>query len=266
MPSPPAPRRCAPLHAHPWNLCAVPAVQIRVPGQAPLDILLALDSGPLASGLLGKTSLTYQLVGRPFHVAQELARIQRGAALMVRAAMLAASPVPAVPACCTYSACCACLQRWCHHRWCAPHFGCTVRRCRHGHESSRCITNTITPCLVFPAMTCRLLMACTAHCQRQPQRACFLGAPCSCAAAQRRQCTSTRCRRAAPRRPTTLHLRHTHCQRQGMALPARRPWAPRLWKHLRPPRLSWQAALPAAPVSAAAATSTQVPWWPGLRM
>ena len=41
-------------------------MQIRVPGGAQLDLTVALDSGalargPLASGLLGKTSLTYQV-------------------------------------------------------------------------------------------------------------------------------------------------------------------------------------------------------------
>ena len=38
-----------------------PVPQIRVPGQAPLDLVMALASGPLASGLLGTSSLTYQV-------------------------------------------------------------------------------------------------------------------------------------------------------------------------------------------------------------
>ena len=37
------------------------SAQIRVPGGARLDLTLALESGPMASGLLGKTSLTYQV-------------------------------------------------------------------------------------------------------------------------------------------------------------------------------------------------------------
>ncbi|PRW57941.1 NO-insensitive guanylyl cyclase III [Chlorella sorokiniana] len=71
---------------------------IRVPGQAPLDLALAMDSGPLASGLLGKTSLTYQVVGRAFEVARELAGGQADACLMVADGLRRALPEEAAEA------------------------------------------------------------------------------------------------------------------------------------------------------------------------
>ena len=37
------------------------AVQVRLPNGEPLDVILALASGPASSGLLGTTSLTYQV-------------------------------------------------------------------------------------------------------------------------------------------------------------------------------------------------------------
>ena len=53
-PQPPAPAKPARLR------CPLPP-QIRLPGQVPVDLLMVLASGPASSGLLGTTSLTYQV-------------------------------------------------------------------------------------------------------------------------------------------------------------------------------------------------------------
>ncbi|KAI7846098.1 hypothetical protein COHA_000359 [Chlorella ohadii] len=58
--------------------------QIRLPGPAPVDLCMVLASGRAASGLLGTTSLTYQIVGRPVAVAQELIDGQRDLPFIVR--------------------------------------------------------------------------------------------------------------------------------------------------------------------------------------
>ena len=124
------------MHAHPYT-CAVPAVQIRVPGQAPLAIALALDSGPLASGLLGKTSLTYQLVGRPFDVAWELANSQPGVSFMVRAAVPVVPAVPAgfhgTPAGQLLHQCLGCGLPLCPWVPTCASSCCAARPCRHSH-------------------------------------------------------------------------------------------------------------------------------------
>lgn len=61
--------------------------QIRLPGPAPVDLCMVLASGRAASGLLGTTSLTYQIVGRPVAVARELMEGQRDLPFMVTSGM-----------------------------------------------------------------------------------------------------------------------------------------------------------------------------------
>ncbi|PRW57717.1 adenylyl cyclase isoform A [Chlorella sorokiniana] len=61
--------------------------QIRLPGLAPVDLCMVLASGRAASGLLGTTSLTYQIVGRPVAVARELMEGQRDLPFMVTSGM-----------------------------------------------------------------------------------------------------------------------------------------------------------------------------------
>lgn len=53
---PPAPNPPSTLPPHP-----PPLRQIKLPGMVPLDLIMALSSGPASSGLLGTTSLTYQV-------------------------------------------------------------------------------------------------------------------------------------------------------------------------------------------------------------
>ncbi|KAI7844589.1 hypothetical protein COHA_001829 [Chlorella ohadii] len=74
------------------------ALHIRVPGQAPLELVLGMDTGALASGLLGRASLTYQLVGRCADVARELADAEAGASLKVADGMYRSLPPEAAAA------------------------------------------------------------------------------------------------------------------------------------------------------------------------
>ncbi|KAL4858295.1 Adenylate cyclase [Chlorella vulgaris] len=52
------------------------AQSIRVTGTAPLDMVMVLASGAATSGLLGTTSLTYQIVGKAVSVAREVMETQ----------------------------------------------------------------------------------------------------------------------------------------------------------------------------------------------
>ena len=47
-------------------------MQVELPGRYPVDLVVAVTSGALSSGLLGTLSLTYQLVGQPAAVLKEL--------------------------------------------------------------------------------------------------------------------------------------------------------------------------------------------------
>ena len=58
---------------------------MHLPGGYPLDMVLAVASGEMASGLLGTTSLTYQLVGQPVAVVKELVQAQPELRIMVSA-------------------------------------------------------------------------------------------------------------------------------------------------------------------------------------
>jgi hypothetical protein len=72
--------------------------QLYLPGGHPVDLVLAVGSGEMASGLLGTTSLTYQLVGRPVAVVKELAQAQPDLQVMVSLRLvLHASPGKSVP-------------------------------------------------------------------------------------------------------------------------------------------------------------------------
>lgn len=59
------------------------AQKVALPGGQPLDLLMALASGPASSGLLGRLSLTYQVVGRCQEEARELAETQREVPLAI---------------------------------------------------------------------------------------------------------------------------------------------------------------------------------------
>ncbi|KAL4448432.1 hypothetical protein ABPG75_005651 [Micractinium tetrahymenae] len=59
------------------------AQKIALPGGQPVDVCMALASGPASSGLLGRASLTYQIVGRCQDEAQELAETQQKAPLVI---------------------------------------------------------------------------------------------------------------------------------------------------------------------------------------
>ncbi|KAI7844590.1 hypothetical protein COHA_001830 [Chlorella ohadii] len=74
------------------------AEHIRVPGGARLDLTVAMDSGPMASGLLGKTSLTYQVVGRCLAVSEELAEHQSQVPFLVGEGMYRSLPAEAAAA------------------------------------------------------------------------------------------------------------------------------------------------------------------------
>lgn len=62
---------------------ATPNVQVHLPGGHRVDIALVLAYGEMASGLLGTTSLTYQLVGRVGSLAHELVDRQPEMRVMV---------------------------------------------------------------------------------------------------------------------------------------------------------------------------------------
>lgn len=64
------------------------AQSIRFPSKAPVDLCLCLASGEASSGLLGSTSLTYQIVGRCMYEAQELQDTQREVPFLVAGSML----------------------------------------------------------------------------------------------------------------------------------------------------------------------------------
>lgn len=64
-----------------------------MPGGQPLDLVLAVTSCEMCSGLLGSTSLTYQVVGCGQAVVQELAEHQPELGAMV-GCRIAFSPPP----------------------------------------------------------------------------------------------------------------------------------------------------------------------------
>lgn len=67
-------------HAATLLACAAHILRVleplRFPGGQRPDLVLALASGPASSGLLGFSSLTYQIVGRAPSVARELTHTQ----------------------------------------------------------------------------------------------------------------------------------------------------------------------------------------------
>ncbi|KAL4457367.1 hypothetical protein ABPG75_012232 [Micractinium tetrahymenae] len=73
-----------------FALHVLQAVQsIKLPGMVPLDLIMVLSSGPASSGLLGTTSLTYQIVGRAAAVARELMESQETLPFLLTAGMRA---------------------------------------------------------------------------------------------------------------------------------------------------------------------------------
>ena len=66
--------------------------QLHLPGGHPVDLVLAAAAGEMASGLLGTTSLTYQLLGRPVAVVKELVEAQPELNVMVSACCPLAAP------------------------------------------------------------------------------------------------------------------------------------------------------------------------------
>ncbi|PSC74422.1 adenylyl cyclase Cya [Micractinium conductrix] len=84
-----------------FSLHLLQSVQsIRLPGMEPLDLVMVLNSGPTCSGLLGTTSLTYQIVGKMVTVARELHDTQCDLPFMLCSGMHAAlKPSIAVELC-----------------------------------------------------------------------------------------------------------------------------------------------------------------------
>ncbi|KAI7837250.1 hypothetical protein COHA_008936 [Chlorella ohadii] len=72
--------------------------QVRLPSGEALDVTLSLSSGAASSGLLGTTSLTYQLVGRSVAVARELSQTQEALPLVVTRSLVDMLPPEAAAA------------------------------------------------------------------------------------------------------------------------------------------------------------------------
>ncbi|EFN55643.1 expressed protein [Chlorella variabilis] len=69
------------------SAAAAGAALIRLAGSVPLDLVMVMASGPATSGLLGTTSLTYQIVGRCVSVAREVMETQQKVPFIVTSGM-----------------------------------------------------------------------------------------------------------------------------------------------------------------------------------
>ena len=69
-------------------MTATCALQVELPGRYPVDLVLAVTSGAMSSGLLGALSLTYQLVGQPTTILKELVEGQQELNYMVSLVLL----------------------------------------------------------------------------------------------------------------------------------------------------------------------------------